>query len=169
MRLWCESFYIIGLVYGYLESHYCAFKTFRGPNGICLMSITIFHCRYIKPPIFTLCVGNAWGEASLLLSAGAKGNRSALPSSTIMMKQVFYIRNLCLCFVFSPYLLFISYLHKGVFILLRLVSLHLSWCFYIFLCSSNPFPPLSICSQLQGFRVKQQTLSLLEKKYEMWR
>ncbi|TQE08587.1 hypothetical protein C1H46_005763 [Malus baccata] len=43
--------------------------------------------RYVKPPIFTLCVGNAWGEAALLLAAGAKGNRSALPSSTIMMKQ----------------------------------------------------------------------------------
>ncbi|KAL3649724.1 ATP-dependent Clp protease proteolytic subunit-related protein 4, chloroplastic [Castilleja foliolosa] len=43
--------------------------------------------RYVKPPIFTLCVGNAWGEATLLLAAGAKGNRSALPSSTIMIKQ----------------------------------------------------------------------------------
>ena len=44
--------------------------------------------RYVKPPIFTLCVGNAWGEAALLLAAGAKGNRSALPSSTIMIRQV---------------------------------------------------------------------------------
>ncbi|KAK3023228.1 hypothetical protein RJ639_043340 [Escallonia herrerae] len=43
--------------------------------------------KYVKPPIFTLCVGNAWGEAALLLAAGAKGNRSALPSSTIMIKQ----------------------------------------------------------------------------------
>ncbi|TVU22632.1 hypothetical protein EJB05_32346 [Eragrostis curvula] len=43
--------------------------------------------RYVKVPIFTLCVGNAWGEAALLLAAGAKGNRAALPSSTIMMKQ----------------------------------------------------------------------------------
>ncbi|KAK6251039.1 hypothetical protein QUC31_008632 [Theobroma cacao] len=42
---------------------------------------------YVKPPIFTLCVGNAWGEAALLLAAGATGNRSALPSSTIMMRQ----------------------------------------------------------------------------------
>ncbi|KAL1827123.1 hypothetical protein ACET3Z_005535 [Daucus carota] len=42
---------------------------------------------YVKPPIFTLCVGNAWGEAALLLASGAKGNRSALPSSTIMIKQ----------------------------------------------------------------------------------
>ncbi|KAH9684582.1 ATP-dependent clp protease proteolytic subunit-related protein 4 [Citrus sinensis] len=45
---------------------------------------------YVKPPIFTLCVGNAWVhmlQAALLLSAGAKGNRAALPSSTIMIKQ----------------------------------------------------------------------------------
>ncbi|KAG0476123.1 hypothetical protein HPP92_012551 [Vanilla planifolia] len=43
--------------------------------------------RYSRLPIFTLCVGNAWGEAALLLAAGSKGNRSALPSSTIMIKQ----------------------------------------------------------------------------------
>lgn len=43
--------------------------------------------RYVKPPIFTLCVGNAWGEAALLLATGAKGNRAALPSSTIMIKE----------------------------------------------------------------------------------
>eukprot|EP00239_Pterosperma_sp_CCMP1384_P008652 CAMPEP_0197857462 /NCGR_PEP_ID=MMETSP1438-20131217/30563_1 /TAXON_ID=1461541 /ORGANISM="Pterosperma sp., Strain CCMP1384" /LENGTH=171 /DNA_ID=CAMNT_0043473307 /DNA_START=418 /DNA_END=933 /DNA_ORIENTATION=+ len=43
--------------------------------------------QYIKPPIHTLCVGNAWGEAAMLLAAGAKGYRAALPSSTIMLKQ----------------------------------------------------------------------------------
>ncbi|KAL6550404.1 hypothetical protein OROMI_020892 [Orobanche minor] len=42
---------------------------------------------FVKPPIFTLCVGIAWGGASMLLAAGAKGHRAALPSSTIMMKQ----------------------------------------------------------------------------------
>ncbi|KAJ6714922.1 ATP-DEPENDENT CLP PROTEASE PROTEOLYTIC SUBUNIT [Salix viminalis] len=41
----------------------------------------------VKPPIFTLCVGNAWGEAALLLAAGSRVNRSAIPSSTIMIKQ----------------------------------------------------------------------------------
>ncbi|KAL5973810.1 ATP-dependent Clp protease proteolytic subunit-related protein 4, chloroplastic [Asimina triloba] len=43
--------------------------------------------RYMGAPVFTLCVGNAWGEAALLLAAGAKGNRAALPSSTIMIRQ----------------------------------------------------------------------------------
>ncbi|KAJ7553178.1 hypothetical protein O6H91_06G087000 [Diphasiastrum complanatum] len=43
--------------------------------------------RYVKPPIFTLCIGNAWGEAAMLLAAGSKGNRAALPSATIMIKQ----------------------------------------------------------------------------------
>ena len=27
-------------------------------------------CRYVKPPVSTLCIGNAWGEAALLLVAG---------------------------------------------------------------------------------------------------
>ena len=43
--------------------------------------------QYVKPPVHTLCVGNAWGEAALLLSSGKKGCRSALPSSSIMLKQ----------------------------------------------------------------------------------
>ncbi|CAL5411531.1 unnamed protein product [Camellia sinensis] len=37
--------------------------------------------------LFLHSVGNACGEAALLLAAGAKGNHSALPSSTIMIKQ----------------------------------------------------------------------------------
>jgi ATP-dependent Clp protease protease subunit len=37
--------------------------------------------------VHTLCVGNAWGEAALLLSSGKKGCRSALPSSSLMLKQ----------------------------------------------------------------------------------
>eukprot|EP00877_Chromochloris_zofingiensis_P013718 jgi/Chrzof1/85/Cz01g02300.t1 len=38
-------------------------------------------------PIYTLCVGNAFGEAALLLSAGSQGKRAALRSSTIMIRQ----------------------------------------------------------------------------------
>jgi len=38
-------------------------------------------------PIYTLCIGNAFGEAALLLAAGSKGKRAALRSSTIMIRQ----------------------------------------------------------------------------------
>lgn len=38
-------------------------------------------------PIYTLCIGNAFGEAALLLAAGTKGKRAALRSSTIMIRQ----------------------------------------------------------------------------------
>ncbi|PSR91679.1 ATP-dependent Clp protease proteolytic subunit-related protein like [Actinidia chinensis var. chinensis] len=43
--------------------------------------------RCVKNPIYTLCIGYAWGEAALLLAAGTKGIRSALPSASIMLKQ----------------------------------------------------------------------------------
>ena len=43
---------------------------------------------YLKPPIFTLRAGNAWGEAALLFAAGSKGNRACLPSASITIKQV---------------------------------------------------------------------------------
>ena len=38
-------------------------------------------------PIYTLCVGNAFGEAALLLAAGTKGKRAALRSATVMIRQ----------------------------------------------------------------------------------
>jgi len=43
--------------------------------------------RYIKPPVYTVCVGNAFGEAAMLLAAGQAGNRAALPSASIMLRQ----------------------------------------------------------------------------------
>lgn len=43
--------------------------------------------RYIKPPVYTICVGNAFGEAAMLLAAGREGNRAALPSASIMLRQ----------------------------------------------------------------------------------
>lgn len=69
---------------------YSFFPTWRIPHRkfVFVNLVKLFWYRYVKPPIFTLCVGNAWGEAALLLAAGAKGNRSALPSSTIMIRQV---------------------------------------------------------------------------------
>eukprot|EP00873_Tetraselmis_striata_P011848 jgi/Tetstr1/432112/TSEL_002266.t1 len=43
--------------------------------------------RYIKPPTRTVAVGSAFGEAAMLLAAGEKGYRAALPSATIMLRQ----------------------------------------------------------------------------------
>jgi ATP-dependent Clp protease protease subunit len=43
--------------------------------------------QYVKAKIHTLAVGNAWGEAALLLCSGNPGKRSALPSASIMIRQ----------------------------------------------------------------------------------
>lgn len=43
--------------------------------------------RYIKPPVATVCVGSAFGEAAMLLAAGEPGRRAALPSTSIMIRQ----------------------------------------------------------------------------------
>eukprot|EP00892_Ulva_mutabilis_P011862 jgi/Ulvmu1/9048/UM005_0141.1 len=42
---------------------------------------------YVKPPIRTMCVGTAFGEAAMLLAAGTAGMRGALPSATLMLRQ----------------------------------------------------------------------------------
>ncbi|KGG11971.1 MULTISPECIES: ATP-dependent Clp protease proteolytic subunit [Prochlorococcus] len=42
---------------------------------------------YIKPPIHTICIGQAMGTAAVILSAGTKGQRAALPHSSIVLHQ----------------------------------------------------------------------------------
>ncbi|WP_269623329.1 ATP-dependent Clp protease proteolytic subunit [Prochlorococcus marinus] len=42
---------------------------------------------YIKPPIHTICIGQAMGTAAVILSAGAKGQRAALPHASIVLHQ----------------------------------------------------------------------------------
>jgi len=43
--------------------------------------------KYIKPPVHTICIGQAYGAAAMLLSQGALGKRSCLPNSSIMLHQ----------------------------------------------------------------------------------
>jgi ATP-dependent Clp protease protease subunit len=43
--------------------------------------------QYIRPPISTVCMGMAASMGSLILAAGAKGKRFALPNSKIMVHQ----------------------------------------------------------------------------------
>ncbi len=43
--------------------------------------------QFIKPPITTICLGMAASMGSLLLTAGQKGQRFALPNSRIMVHQ----------------------------------------------------------------------------------
>jgi ATP-dependent Clp protease, protease subunit len=43
--------------------------------------------KYIKPPIHTICIGQAMGTAAMILSAGTKGFRASLPHATIVLNQ----------------------------------------------------------------------------------
>jgi ATP-dependent Clp protease protease subunit len=60
----------------------------NSPGGIVTSGLAIYDTmQYIKPDVATICIGQAASMASLLLSAGAKGKRSALPNSRIMIHQ----------------------------------------------------------------------------------
>ena len=43
--------------------------------------------RYVKPPVHTICIGQAMGTAAVILSAGTKGQRASLPNSSIVLHQ----------------------------------------------------------------------------------
>lgn len=43
--------------------------------------------RYIKPPVHTICIGQAMGTAAMILSSGTKGFRASLPHATIVLNQ----------------------------------------------------------------------------------
>jgi ATP-dependent Clp protease, protease subunit len=42
---------------------------------------------YIKPPVHTICIGQAMGTAAMILSSGTKGFRASLPHATIVLNQ----------------------------------------------------------------------------------
>lgn len=42
---------------------------------------------YIKPPVHTICIGQAMGSAAMILSSGTKGHRASLPHATIVLNQ----------------------------------------------------------------------------------
>jgi ATP-dependent Clp protease, protease subunit len=60
----------------------------NSPGGIVSAGLAIYDTiQYIKPDISTVCIGQAASMAALLMAAGAKGKRIALPNSRIMIHQ----------------------------------------------------------------------------------
>ncbi|EXX89355.1 Clp protease [Paenibacillus darwinianus] len=60
----------------------------NSPGGSVTAGMGIFDTmQYIKPDVSTICVGMAASMGSLLLTAGAKGKRFALPNSEVMIHQ----------------------------------------------------------------------------------
>ena len=60
----------------------------HSPGGMVTAGLAIYDTmQFVKPDISTLCMGQAASMAAVLLAAGAKGKRSALPNSRIMIHQ----------------------------------------------------------------------------------
>jgi ATP-dependent Clp protease protease subunit len=60
----------------------------HSPGGMVTAGLAIYDTmQYIKPAIATICVGQAASMGSLLLTAGTKGKRYALPNARIMIHQ----------------------------------------------------------------------------------
>jgi ATP-dependent Clp protease protease subunit len=61
----------------------------NSPGGSVTAGLAIYDTmQFVKPPVSTLCVGQAASMGSLLLAAGAKGRRYALPHSRILIHQL---------------------------------------------------------------------------------
>ena len=60
----------------------------NSPGGSVTAGMAIYDTmQYIKPDVSTICIGSAASMASILLMAGAKGKRFALPHSEVMLHQ----------------------------------------------------------------------------------
>ena len=60
----------------------------NSPGGVVTAGMAIYDTmQYIRPKVSTLCVGQAASMGSLLLSAGDKGMRFALPNARVMVHQ----------------------------------------------------------------------------------
>jgi ATP-dependent Clp protease protease subunit len=61
----------------------------NSPGGSVTAGLAIYDTmQFVKPPVSTLCVGQAASMGAVLLAAGAKGRRYALPHSRIMIHQL---------------------------------------------------------------------------------
>ena len=59
------------------------------PGGSVTAGLAVYDTmQYVKPDIMTICIGTAASMGAVLLAAGAKGKRIALPNSEILLHQV---------------------------------------------------------------------------------
>ena len=60
----------------------------NSPGGVVTAGLAMYDTmQYIRSPVSTVCIGMAASAGSLLLTAGAKGKRYALPNSQVMIHQ----------------------------------------------------------------------------------
>jgi len=60
----------------------------NSPGGLVTAGLAIYDTmQFIKPDLSTICLGQAASMAALLLAAGTKGKRSALPNARVMIHQ----------------------------------------------------------------------------------
>lgn len=61
----------------------------NSPGGSVPATLAVYDTmQYVKPDVSTICIGMAASGAALLLSAGAKGKRFALPNAEVLIHQV---------------------------------------------------------------------------------
>jgi len=64
------------------------FLYINSPGGVISSGMAVYDTmRYITPDVATICMGQAASMAAVLLLAGAKGKRSGLPNSRVMIHQ----------------------------------------------------------------------------------
>ncbi len=60
----------------------------NSPGGSVTAGLAIFDTmQYVKPAVSTICIGQAASMGAVLLAAGAKGKRFALPTARVMIHQ----------------------------------------------------------------------------------
>ncbi len=94
--------FLTGPVYDQMSSLVCAQLLFlesenpakdisfyiNSPGGVVSAGLAIYDTmQYIRSPVSTVCIGQAASMGSLLLAAGAKDKRYALPNSRVMVHQ----------------------------------------------------------------------------------
>lgn len=94
--------FLTGQVYDEVSSLICAQLLFlesenptkeisfyiNSPGGVVTAGLAMYDTmQYIRPPVSTVCIGQAASMGSLLLTAGAKDKRFALPNARVMIHQ----------------------------------------------------------------------------------
>jgi len=61
----------------------------NSPGGVVTAALAIYDTmQYVRPNVCTICIGQAASAAAILLAAGEKGKRFALPNAEILLHQI---------------------------------------------------------------------------------
>lgn len=82
-----KSNFYVGVIGSTASCIACPRETSYIPSFLIFLFVLTLSPQYVRPPVHTVALGQAFGAAAMLLAQGKRGQRFALPNATILLNQ----------------------------------------------------------------------------------